>query len=73
MIGIIRWVVALVRIDISYEVSSLSRYLVQPHNGHLVQALHMFKYLDIQKDNYLACNPSLSELSDPITTDRKIK
>ena len=49
MIGIIRWVVALVRIDISYEVSSLSRYLVQPHNGHLVQALHMFKYLDIKK------------------------
>ena len=71
--GIICWVVELGRIDIDYEVSILSSYLVQPRNGHIMQALHMFKYLDIQKDNYLACNPSLSELSDPITTNRKIK
>ena len=55
--GIICWVVELGRIDIDYEVSILSSYLVQPRNGHIMQALHMFKYLDIQKDNYLTCNP----------------
>ena len=57
LIGTLRWIVELGRIDIAYEVSVLSRYLVQPRTGHLVQALHIFKYLDIHKSNKLAFNP----------------
>ena len=54
LIVIMRWTVELGRIDISYEIYVLSRYLAQPSTGHLVQALHIFKYLDQHKKNELA-------------------
>ena len=73
MIEIICWVFELGRINIAYEVSVLSLYLVQHQNGHLVQVLHIFKYLDIHKDINLAFNPAISEFSDPLTVNIKIK
>ena len=65
LIGILRWIVELGRIDVAYEVSVLSRYLVQPRTGHLVQALHMFKYLDIHRKNELAFDPAYHSVEDP--------
>ena len=43
IIRILKWTVALGRIDIAYEIYVLSRYFSQPRTGHLVQALHIFK------------------------------
>ena len=43
LIGNLRWTVNLGRINIVHEISVLSRYLEQPRNCHLVQALHIFK------------------------------
>ena len=51
------------RIDIGHEVSVLSRYLVSPRTGHLLQAIHMFKFLDIHKDNKLAFKPDVPSLT----------
>ena len=65
IIGILRWVVELGRIDIAFEVSLLSRYLVQPGTGHLVQALHIIKYLNIHFKNDLAFDPAIHEIEDP--------
>ena len=65
LIGILRWTVELGRIDIAIEVSWLSRYLVQPRTGHLVQAMHIFKYLDIHSKNELAFDPAIHEIDDP--------
>lgn len=45
IIGILRWISELGRIDITYEVSLLSQYLAQPRMGHLQQALNIFYYL----------------------------
>ena len=73
MIEIILWLVELGRIDVSDEVSVLSRYLVHPQTGHLVKALHTFKYLDIHKDSDLDFNPKISEFSYYIIIYRKIK
>ena len=72
LIGILRWIVELGRIDIGYEVSVLSRYLAQPRTGHLVQALHIFKYLDIHKKNELAFDPAYHEVGDPAVIQTKI-
>ena len=33
----------------------------------------MFKYSDIKKDSNLAFNPEISELSDPLTIDKKME
>ena len=73
VIGILRWVVELGRIDIAYEVSTLSRYLVQPRTGHLLQALHMFKFLDIHSKNELAFDPAYHEVDDPAATQVRIQ
>ena len=45
LIGVLRWIVELGRIDIIVPVSMLSRYLMNPRQGHLEQALHVFAYL----------------------------
>ena len=45
MIGVLRWIVELGRIDIQLEVSLLSQYLAQPRRGHLAQACNIFRYL----------------------------
>jgi hypothetical protein len=45
LIGVLRWCIELGRIDIMIEVSLLSRFLANPREGHLQQALHIFGYL----------------------------
>jgi hypothetical protein len=45
LIGILRWIVELGRIDIIVPVSWLSRYLVSPLEGHLIQVYWVFAYL----------------------------
>ena len=41
LIGVLRWIVELDRIDIVYEVSSLSKFLAWPRTGHIYQVLHI--------------------------------
>ena len=57
LIGVLRWIVELGRIDIGFEVSTLSRFLVNPRTGHLQQTLHIFKYLETHNSNDLAFDP----------------
>jgi hypothetical protein len=46
LIGVLRWIVELGRIEIMVAVTFLSRYLASPREGHLEQAFHIFSYLD---------------------------
>lgn len=45
LIGIIRWMIELGRVDILYEVSQLSKNLAEPRVGHLYQVIHIFHIL----------------------------
>jgi hypothetical protein len=45
LIGILRWIVELGRMDIMIDVTLLSSYTMQPRMGHLDQAFHIFGYL----------------------------
>jgi hypothetical protein len=45
LIGVMRWMVELGRIDIATEVSMLSSYLACPREGHFENALHVMGYL----------------------------
>jgi hypothetical protein len=45
LIGILRWICELGRIDILVATSMLSRYLASGREGHLEQAFHIFAYL----------------------------
>ena len=64
LIGILRWTVELGRIDIHHEVALLSQYLATPRVGHLEQALHIFKYLDVHKSNFISFDPTRLELEE---------
>ena len=66
LIGVLRWIVELGRIDINFEVAALSSYLVNPRVGHLQQALHIFKYLDTHKENFIAFDPTPVQLEEPV-------
>jgi len=45
LIGVLRWICELGRIDILVDVAMLSRFLAAPREGHLEQTLHVFSYL----------------------------
>ena len=45
LIGILRWVIKLGRVDICHEVSILSQFQASPRQGHLEQLYHIFGYL----------------------------
>ena len=47
LIGILRWIVELGRVDIGCEVSIMSSHMTLPRQGHLQQLYHMFGYLKI--------------------------
>jgi len=49
LIGILRWIVELGRLDIMIDVSLLSSYSMQPRQGHLDQLFHIFGYLKRNK------------------------
>ena len=58
IIGVMRWMVELGRIDIAVEVSQLSSFLAMPRNGLLVNALHIIPYLKIKHNSRLVLDPS---------------
>ena len=45
LIGVLRWICELGRVDILVDVAMLSRFLASPRRGHLDQAFHIFAYL----------------------------
>ena len=58
VIGILRWVCELGRLDIVHEVSILSQYLAQPRMGHLQQAVNIFYYLKHNNRSYIVMDPT---------------
>jgi hypothetical protein len=61
LIGVLRWMIELGRIDIYYEVSVLSQYLASPRVGHLETVYHLFAYLHKHDKSSIVFDPS-----DPI-------
>ena len=58
MIGILRWMIEIGRIDISVEVSYLSRYLAKPRLGYMIQAMHIFSFLKNNQSMDLCYDPT---------------
>lgn len=63
LIGILRWISELGRIDITFEVSILSQYLAQPRTGHLQQALNIFFYLKHNTKFWLQLDPTRFDIN----------
>jgi hypothetical protein len=58
VIGILRWIVELGRVDICLEVSMLSSHLALPREGHLAQTYHIFAYLKKYHNTEMVFDPN---------------
>jgi hypothetical protein len=62
LIGVMRWMVELGRINIAAEVSMLSSYLACPCKGHLENALHVMGYLRLKHNSRLIFDPTYPDI-----------
>ena len=58
LIGIMRWMVEIGRVDICTEVSMMSSHLALPRKGHLEALFHMFAYLKKHHNSEMVFDPS---------------
>ena len=58
VIGILRWIVELGRVDICLEALMMASHMAMPHEGHLRQVLHIFLYLEKFHNTELVFDPS---------------
>ena len=70
LIGILRWIVELGRVDICLEVSMLSSQMALPRVGHLYQAVHIFAYLKKFHNAEMTLDPSNPQI-DPTPFQRQ--
>ena len=66
LIGILRWIVELGRVDICLEVSMMSSHMAMPREGHIVQLFHIFSYLKKYHNTEMVFDPS-----DPVIDKSK--
>ena len=63
LIGILRWMVELGRIDICVEVSMMSSCLALPREGHPKQLFHMFSYLEKNHNSEMVFDQSVPDIN----------
>ena len=66
LIGILRWMVELGRVDICLEVSMMSSHMVMPREGQLVELFHIFAHLKKYHNTEMVFDPS-----DPVIDEAK--
>ena len=64
LIGIVRWIVELGRIDVCCETSTLSSFVAMSREGHSQQFYHVFSYLKRHHNARLVLDPSYPEVFD---------
>ena len=70
MIGVMRWMVEIGRIEITTEGSLLSSQLSYPRKGHFEFALHMMGYLKWKHNSQLFFDPTYPDIDFDIFNDR---
>ena len=64
LIGILRWITELGRIDITMETSAMASMMAMPRQGHLEQLLHMFAYLKLKHNSSIVFDPTEPDLDE---------
>jgi hypothetical protein len=68
LIGVLRWIVELGRVDICLECSMLSSHLALPREGHLYQLFQCFAYLKKYHNTEMVYDPS-----DPVIDESEFE
>jgi hypothetical protein len=61
LVGVLRWIVELGRVDLDVEVSMMSSHLALPREGegHLKEIYHIFAYLKVHSNTKMVFDPTL--------------
>ena len=62
LIGVLRWIVELGRVDICLEVSKMSSHVAMPREGHFKALMHIFSYLKKYHNAEMVFDPSDPDL-----------
>jgi hypothetical protein len=62
LIGVLRWMVEMGRVDIAVEVSMMSSYVAMPREGHLQQVFHIFAFLKGEHNARMVFDPSYPDV-----------
>ena len=63
LIGILRWIVELGRIDINFETSIMSSHVMLPRVGHMMQVINIFRYLKHHSNARLVFDPTYPNIN----------
>ena len=58
LVGILRWMIEIGRVDMITEVSEMSSYLAMPREGHLDSVLHIYSYLKCHHNCRMIFDPT---------------
>ena len=64
LIGMLRWMVELGRVDICLEVSMISSHLALPREGHLEQVNHIFAHIKKYYNTEMVFDPTVPEINE---------
>ena len=73
LIGMLRWIVEMGRIDICCEVSMMSSHVAMPREGHLQQVFHIFAYLKVHHNARLVLDPTYADIDGEAFEKREWK
>ena len=63
LIGVLRWIIELGRVDITSEASMMASYMASPRQGHLEQVYHIFAYLKLHHNCEMIFDPTEPEIN----------
>ena len=64
LIGVLRWIVELGRVDVNTETSMLASCMALPRKGHLEQVFHIFAYLKNKHNSEMVFDPSDPDIDE---------
>ena len=64
LIGVLRWIVELGRVDITMETSAMASMMAMPRQGHLEQVFHMFAYLKTKHNSSMVFDPTEPDIDE---------
>ena len=66
LIGILRWIVELGRVDITVEASMMASCMALPREGHLQQLYHIFAYLKAKHNTEMVFDPTEPSIDESL-------
>jgi len=64
LIGVLRWITELGRVDITMETSAMASMMAMPRQGHLEQLYHMFAYLKLKHNSSMVFDPTEPDIDE---------